>query len=483
MSALSVKEILHVTEGRLVCGRPDYHAGSFSLDSRTINRGDIFIAIKGTRFDGHGFLEEVINKGASGIIIEEGYALPECLSRISSYNGRRNLLPIVIRVKDTIEALGNIACLYREKFQGPVISVTGTVGKTGTKEVIAAVLAQKFRVHKNRGTFNNHVGVPITLMGLDSQFDVAVIELGMNKFGEIGNLAAIAQPDVGIITNVGPAHLEYFGTVDNIAKAKAELLEVLGKDKLVILNRDDDYYMELKNAVVSRLISVGKDLRSDFQAVDLALNKDGYPNFKIIAKPFNEVLEVTLPVIGLHNVYSALIAAVVGYGLGLKPDEIINGLMKVSLPEMRLELQSIAGIRIINDCYNANPVSMASALDTLAGLEITGRRIFVCGDMLELGKDAPRFHRDLGSKVVESGVGRLVTIGNLSRWVSRGAIESGMDSLDIRDCENNIEAVEVLAHWLEPGDVMLIKGSRANHMEQIVKGIEEYYAVLEQIIV
>ena len=483
MRAVSVKEILDITEGKLVCGRADHEVRNFSLDSRAIKCGDMFIAIKGTRFDGHGFLEEVINKGVSGIIIEEGYALPECLSRLPSYNGKRNLLPIVIRVRNTIEALGNIAYLYRKRFQGPVIAVTGTVGKTGTKEVIAAVLAQKFRVHKNKGTFNNHIGVPITLMGLDSQFDVAAIELGMNRFGEIRNLAAITQPDVGIITNIGPAHLEYFGTVDNIAKAKAELLEVLEKDKLVILNRDDNYYVELKNAVRSRLISVGKDLRSDFQAVDLTLNKDGYPKFKIIAKPFNEILEVTLPVIGLHNVYSALIAAVVGYGLGLRPDEIINGLMKISLPEMRLELRSIAGIRIMNDCYNANPVSMASAVDTLARLEITGRRILVCGDMLELGKDAPMFHRDLGNMVVEFGIDRLVTIGNLSRLVSRGAIENGMSSLDIRDCENNIEAVEVLVHWLEPGDVILIKGSRANHLEQIVNGIEEYYTVLEQIIV
>lgn len=471
MQPISVKEILDVTKGKLICGMHDQEIWGFSLDSRTIRHRDVFIAIKGTRFDGHQFLREAISKGALGIIIAEGYALPE------------HLPAVVIRVKDTIEALGDIAGCYRRKFEGSVISVTGTVGKTGTKEVIAGVLGQRFRVHKTQGTLNNHIGVPITLMGLNHQFDVAVIELGMNKSGEIRRLAAITQPDVGIITNVGPAHLEYIGTVENIVRAKAELLEALGKDRLAILNRDDNYYLDLKDSVRSRLVTVGKAPQSDFQAVDLALNKDGCPNFKIIAKPFNEVLEVVLPVIGLHNVYPALIAAAVGYGLGLRPDEIINGLARVNLPEMRLELSQIAGIRIINDCYNANPVSMASALDTLAELDVTGRKIFVCADMLELGADAPWFHKDLGRKVTERGVNRLITIGNLSRFVSKVAIENGMNPEDVRDCENNIEAVEVLAHWLEPGDVMLIKGSRANHMEEIVKGIEEYYSVLEQLIV
>lgn len=472
MQAISVKQILDVAKGRFVCGRHDQEIREFSLDSRTIRRGDMFIAIKGERFDGHQFLREVTEKGALGIIVAEGYALPERLPQI------------VIRVKDTVDALGDIAGIYRRQFQGPVISVTGTVGKTGAKEFIAGVLSQRFRVHKTQGTLNNHIGVPVTLMALGSHFDVSVIELGMNRLGEIRRLASITQPDVGIITNVGPAHLEYLGSVESIVTAKAELLEVLGRDKLVILNGDNSYYSELRKNVRSRLITVGKGPKSDFQAVDLVMDKgNGRANFKIIAKPFNGILEVSLPVIGMHNIYPALIATAVGYGLGLKPDEIISGLMKISLPHMRMELREIAGIRIIDDCYNANPVSMAGALDTLAGLNTVGRKIFVCGDMLELGKDAARLHQELGRKVIECGVDRLVTIGKFSRYVSKVAIENGIGPEDIRDCETNTEAVEVLAHWLEPGDIVLVKGSRANRMEGIIKGIEEYYNVLEQLMV
>lgn len=473
MQTLLVKEILDAVKGKLISGAPDDAVTEFSLDSRTVKPGQVFIAIKGVNFDGHQFLSDVINKGAGGIIIGEGYGLPEILPCLA------------IRVKDTVTALGDIAGIHRKKFKGPVIAVTGTAGKTTTKEFIGTVLKRRFRVHKTQGTLNNHIGVPMTLMALDNAlFDTAVIELGMNRLGEIKELAGITKPDVGIITNIGPGHLEHLGSISNVIKAKAELLEVIEKEGLVILNMDNEYYPELKRYVRSRLITVGRNPLSDFQAEGLGIDKQtAHARFRIIAKPKSGILEIALPVIGMHNIYPALFAAAVGYGLGMRPSEIIEGLENVSLPEMRMEIHEVAGAKIIDDSYNANPMSMSNALDIVGAMDTKGRKIFVCGDMLELGKESARFHEEIGMKVVEKAVNKLITIGKLSADISKTALLHGMKQEDVRHCTDNREAIEVLAHWLEPSDTILIKGSRLNHMEEIVKGIKEYYAVFEQLIV
>jgi len=482
MQTILVKDILNVTSGRLIYGAESRVIRQFSLDSRTIKPQDMFIAVKGKRFDGHRFLGEAVKKGASGLICEERYVFTEPLLHL--LNGRLNKGLIIIKVRNTIDALGSISGIYRSRFSGPVISLTGSVGKTTTKDIIACVLSQKFSVHKTHGTLNNHIGVPITLMDLDRQFDVSVVEMGMSGPGEIRRLAEITQPDAGIITNIGPAHLEGLGSIENIVKAKAELLDVLGPQALAVLNGDDNYYLQLKNHIKSRLITIGTGGNSDFQAVSIAIGLDNALSFKIIARPFNEVLGIKMPVVGLHNVYSALIASAVGYGLGLKAEEIINGLAGVELPPMRMEIHKLGdNIRIIDDCYNANPVSMNSALDTLSRLEARGKKIFVCGDMAELGEYSAGFHKELGRKIAGKKIDSLITIGRLSsKYVSAVAVEGGINHNSVYNCKNNIEAVEVLAHWLEPGDTVLIKGSRSNHMEEIVKGIKDCYAALDQLI-
>lgn len=471
MQAVSVKEIVDITGGKLICGNTNTEIRDFSLDSRTLQPGAVFIAIKGNNFDGHQFIKEVINKGVIGIIVKSEFELPDNLPRI------------VIKVEDTIKAIGDIARIYRNRFKGPVIAVTGTVGKTTAKEFIATVLEEKFHVHKTKGTLNNHIGVPTTLWGLESEHGVSVIELGMSGTGEIKYLADIAQPDVGVITNIGPAHLLQLGSVENIIAAKAELLTSMRGNGLVVLNRDNEYFTQLRDKTRCRFVTVGKHLESDFQTIDLAVDKESLIVFKILVKPFSDILEVKLPVIGLHNIYPALVSVAIGYGLGLKPEEIINGLAKIELPKMRLELKEIAGIKIIDDCYNANPISMASALETLSMWRDAGKKILVCSDMLELGQDACIYHKELGKQVVKSKIDRLITIGELSELVSGTAVECGMASDYVRHCKNNIEAVEVLGKWLEPGDVILVKGSRARRMEEIVKWIEEYYSTLERLIV
>lgn len=470
MQALSVREVVDITGGELIRGNPDGEIQNFSLDSRMLIPGDVFIAIKGIRFDGHQFVRDVIKKGTRGIIVEDGFELPN------------NLPSVVIKVKDTIMAIGDIARLFRNRFKGPVVAVTGTVGKTTTKEFVASVLEKRFSVHKTQGTLNNHIGVPITLWGLDSNHDVCVLELGMSNIGEIKYLADIVQPDVSVITNIGPAHLERLGCIENIINAKAELLEAMQRDGLVILNRDNPYFSDLQARARCRLVTVGKHRESDFQAVDIKMD-DGHVGFKVIAKPFNDILDVKLPVIGIHNVYPSLTAIAIGYGLGMIPQDILMGLMDIKLPKMRLELKEIAGIKVIDDSYNANPISMLSALETLSMFRCAGKRIFVCSDMLELGKDASMYHKELGRQVVSYKVDRLITVGELSNLVSSTAIDCGMREEYVRHCRDNVEAVEVLGHWLEPGDVVLVKGSRARHMEEITKGMEEYYSTLEKLIV
>lgn len=461
MQAVSIREILGFTNGELVCGNIDAEITEFSLDSRTISHGSIFIAIRGSRFDGHRFIAEAVRKGAVGIIVEESFSMPEVLPGI------------VIRVKDTIRALGDIARIKRRKFKGTVIAVTGTAGKTTTKEFIAGVLKERFCVHKTEGTLNNHIGVPITFWGLNSNHETCVVELGMSNLGEISYLTSIAQPDVGIITNIGPAHLERLASIENIISAKAELLGSMKEDGLVILNRDCRYFPQLRARARCRVVTVGRHHESDFQAAGL----------KIIAKPFSDILEIKYPGSGAHNIYPALFAAAVGYGFNMSPKDIINGMGKIKPPKMRLEFKEIAGISIIDDTYNANPLSMANALDTLAVFKSSGKKIFVCGDMLELGESGPVYHRELGKKIAAIKIDRLITIGNLSELVSNTALETGMPVESVKHCRDNITAVEVLGGWLVPGDVVLVKGSRMMRMEEIVKGIEEYYSTLEKLIV
>jgi len=468
---IKVKEIIAATGGNLFRGEGDAEIKNFSLDSRTLISGDVFIPVKGTRVDGHRFIEEAVSCGARGIVAERSYSLPAVLPEI------------VIQVEDTIKALGRIAAGLRTRFSGPVIAVTGTTGKTTSKEIIAAVLGKQFQVLKNRGTLNNHIGVPLTLLGLDRRYDLAVVEMGMNAPGEIKYLSQIIQPDVGVITNIGPAHLEKLYSVKEVCQAKAELLEVMGEKGLVILNRDDKYFDYLQEKTHCRQITIGRDARADFQAVDIAFYQDEGIRFKLLAKPFHDILEIRLPIIGLHNIYPALLAAVVAYGLELKPELIVSGLEEITTPPMRLELKEISGIKVLDDCYNANPLSMKSALETLSLFKSEGRKIFVCGDMLELGLGAAEYHRKLGRQVAGGVINYLVTIGQLARLVSDTAREEGVPAQNIWHCEDKIAAVSVLSKLLEPGDIVLVKGSRANRMEEITRGIEEYYQTLERLIV
>ncbi len=476
MQPLLVRELLQATGGILVRGDTYRRVHRLSLDSRTLQKGDLFVAIRGPHFDGHKFIGEAIYKGALGIVVEKEWPL-------ATIENADFLPGVIIKVEQTTKALGDIAAFYRRQILCPVIAVTGSVGKTTTKDVIATVLRERFLVGSTRETQNNHIGVPLSLLGLSAGIGAAVIELGMNRLGEINYLAGLTRPDVGIITNVGPVHLEHLGLVTNVVKAKAELLGQMDGDGLVLLNSDDQFFSQLRKKVRSKMLTVGRSAAADIQALNPAVNSQGNLQFAVIAKPYEERFEVNLPVPGMHNVYPALFAVALAFALGLTRDQISRGLSKVQLPKRRLQIKEVAGIRLIDDCYNANPLSMASALETMAALNCRGKRILVCGDMLELGTEAVWYHRELGRKMSSYGISRLVTMGDLARLVAEDAVAMGMSKRAVKHCPTNLEAVHVLGEWLEPGDLILVKGSRANHMEEIVQGIEEYYSALEQLIV
>lgn len=450
-----VSELLKATKGKLAAGKRDNTFKGVSIDSRTIKPKEIFIALKGNNFDGHNFIEEAIKKGAGCVICEHG----------KNKKPFRNIA--IIEAKDTIRALGDIARFRREKFDLPVIAVTGSNGKTTTKEMIAWVLSAKFKVLKNEGTKNNHIGLPMALLNLDSSFDMAVLEVGTNHFGEVGYLADICRANIGVITNIGPSHLEYFKDLRGVLKEKTSLLEHLKSPGIAILNNDDkllhrESTRKRKDALI---FSTGIKKRSDFSASGIIRN----PQFKL-EFILNRKFRFALNTLGVYNIYNALSTVAAARVLGMEYRDIAYRLSAFNFPQSRLSLIEINKVRFIDDTYNSNPVSLSFALEVLSGLEAKGRKIFVMGDMMELGGDAESFHRKIGRfavKVCDVFIG----VGRLSQSAVSEAKESGFNTRNIFSCMSNSEARDILYKKIIPGsdDIVLVKGSRAMKMEEVFK--------------
>ena len=422
--------------------------GGISIDSRTIKRGEIFIALKGKNFDGHDFVKKALSKGAKAAIVSR---IPDT----GPQNKKR-----LIKVKDTLKTLGDIACAHRKKYTVPVVAVTGSNGKTTTKDMIAHMLSTKYKVLKNETSKNNLIGLPLTLLKLTEKHDVAVLEMGMNKFGEIARLSEIAKPHIGVVTNIGPSHLEFLGTVKNILMAKMELIERLTKYDIAVLNNDDIYLRNLKWSKCRR-IYFGIKRKCEFQAEDL-LYKNNKWQFSIDNNPL-----LQLPVLGHHNIYNALAAIAIARQFNLKYNSIRSQLRTYrQSSRMRLELKSIKGIEIIDDSYNANPASMKSAINTLSRYDARGKRILVAGDMLELGKKSKAMHKSIGKMVASAPVKALITIGEFSSFISRAAKKCGMNKT--YHAQSHEEAARILQRLARPGDVILLKGSRGMQMEKII---------------
>jgi len=429
-----------------------------SIDSRNIKEGELFVALKGERFDGHDFVPEAIKKGAWGALVERA-ALKD---NIASLGELKNIL----LVEDTLSALQEMSHLHRKKFSIPVIGVTGSNGKTTTKEMLACILHRMGPVLKNEGNLNNHIGVPLTLMKITSVHRAAVVEMGMSAAGEIATLARLVTPTVGVITNIGPAHLAFFDGMEKIADAKGELLDNLRSDATAVLNADDDYFMRLRSKFHGSIITFGIENAADVRASKIEQGRD-YTDFTITA--YGAVTNVRTRVVGTHNVYNALAASAAAIAVGIPLDAVKHGLDDFAPVAMRSEVREIDGRTVLADYYNANPASMDAAITTAVSLATGRKSIVVLGDMLELGNAAVDAHQAIGQAAVRRGVDFVITFGTLAKQIGEGAIKEGMSRDRVFEALTHAEAALLIKRLSRPGDVILIKGSRGMKMEKILE--------------
>jgi UDP-N-acetylmuramoyl-tripeptide--D-alanyl-D-alanine ligase len=435
---MRLSDVIRVTKG-IPVGIPDnLEFSGVSTDSRTIKEGEVFFALRGERFNGHKFVKEALKKGAPfSVVAERG-------------------IKRTVMVKDTLYALGEIALIYRQKFKIPFIAVTGSNGKTTTKELLATILSERYKVLKSKGGYNNFIGVPLTLFELDKSYDIAVLEFGMNRRGEIKRLSEIAGPETGIITNISPCHIAFFKDERDILQAKLEILPFI---KTLIFNKDNHLLRcRGKQLFVPTIHTFGIE-SGEMRAEKLKL-EETRSHFYINGLPFN------LPIPGIHNVYNALAGILVGtlYGVSLK--EAQRALANASLLKGRGAILNLNGFRIIDSTYNSNPVALLSSLEQLKLMKAK-RKIAVLGDMLELGKKAEEYHRKIGKELKRFGVKELFTLGKLAENFGS---EAGIDTFSFNSIE---ELIPCLKKYILPGDVILIKGSRKLKMERIVEEMKD----------
>lgn len=458
MAEFTLTEVLQALPEAKVLQHKGEKFENITTDTRKITPGALFVALKGERFNGEDFAAQAVEAGAAGVLVS------------SSYEGAVDLPATIIQsVGDTQRAYQQLAGFWRQKFQIPVIAITGSNGKTTTKDMTASVLAAKFPVLKTQANFNNEVGLPYTLLQLNEMHRAAVVEIGMRGLNQISTLAPFAAPSIGIVTNVGETHIELLGSIENIAKAKAELVEAIPAGGTVILNNDNPYTAAMKDKAAEgvRVITFGMEKDADIKAENLVSNEHS-TSFDCRIGRGGETCRLTIPMLGRHNVSNALAAVAAGYCLGLTAQEIARGLSELHMTGMRFECRKLGEYNIINDAYNASPMSMEASLATLHELTAAkGRRaIAVLGDMLELGHVAVAAHRKVGAQAVEAGVAAVVTLGEMGHEIAAGAREAGLGA--VFACDTHQQAAEQLRALLKPGDTVLFKGSRGMAMEKII---------------
>ena len=439
--------------GGLLQAAADLVITGVSTDTRAIAPGCLFVAIRGKRFDGHRFAADAVNSGASLVLANEDAELPEGIP--------------CVRCADTVKALGDLAAWHRSRFTLPVIAVTGSVGKTSTREMIAAALSARYHVLKTKGNFNNEIGLPLSVLELDDAHTAAVFELGMSGLGEIGHLSRIVRPDIAVITNIGLSHIEKLGSRQNILRAKLEIIEGMGPEGVVILNGEDELLKGLRGLLRFKTIYYGMDEATDIQGYEAASLGENGMAFKTSIAGQDGAFSIRAP--GLHSVSNALAALAVCHVLGLRQNEAEEGLQRYAGERMRMNIFDRRGIKIINDVYNAAPASMKAALSVLAELGSGRRTVAVLGDMLELGDWSRDAHLDVGRQVGTLKIGLLLAIGHDAGGYVSGALEMGMKRDKVQGYATMEEAADALADCLEPGDVVLFKASRGLHLERVVE--------------
>lgn len=449
-----------------------------STDSRSMRRGDLFVALRGDRFDGHDFVPAVLAKGAVGAIVHDEYRLPTEAAAVRRKNSQS--APVLFGARDPLFAYQQLATHHRSRFDIPVVAVSGSNGKTTTKDMVASVLAQRWRTLKTEGNFNNKIGVPHTLFRLSGRHQAAVIEMGVDQQGQTTRLCEIARPTIGLITNIGPDHLEFFGSMEGSAQAKAELLDLLPADGAAVLNADDSYFDYLAARAQCRVVSFGFSEKADVRALDVTSDVRSGTTFRLLLPGKSRPTTVKIKVHGSHNVMNALAAAAVGTVLNISGATIAQGLGRFRPAAMRSQVVTHHGVQIINDCYNANPASMKAAIQLLAQWTPTRERIAVLGDMLELGPEARQMHREVGQFLAAQQVSRLIVCGSLGREIAEGARQGGMAEAQIAEALDAAAAADYLKTVLRRRDVVLVKASRGMKMEQVVQVLTGMRAVTKQ---
>lgn len=464
MEAIKISEIVSAVKGIFInpSKNIDEHQikiDSLSTDSRVISAGDLFIPLTGDKFDGHDFIPAAFEKGA-----------------LLSLSQRRDIkIPEgkgLILVEDTKQALMDLATYYRSLFSIPVIAVTGSVGKTSTKDMIASVLGQSFKVLKTQGNFNNEIGVPLTIFNLSREDEIAVIEMGMNHFGEIHNLSKIARPDMAVITNIGTSHIENLGSREGILKAKSEIFDYMKKKGKAFLNGDDDLLVSLRDQLTVPVCFFGLSHSNDIYANKIE-EKGLEGTYASIVWDSNE-MQIEIPVPGRHMVYNALVAVAIGLELGMTKEKIKEGIKNYQASKMRMNIsRNKKGIYIINDAYNASPQSMKAALDVLSQLKEGKRKIVVLGDMLELGTYSEQAHKEVGEYVAKKALDYLFTFGREAENIALAAMNAGMDKNKVFIFLDQEELFNQLQMLVDSNDMILFKASRGMHLEKTVEKLEE----------
>jgi UDP-N-acetylmuramoyl-tripeptide--D-alanyl-D-alanine ligase len=454
MDPRTLNYIAEACSGVLLAGEGNTSVARICTDSRHAQPGDLFIALPGEKFDGHQFLADVAAKGVQAVLVNQ------------SLMPRRPMSCGAIAVSDTTQALGVLAAQYRKEFSLPVFAVGGSNGKTTTKELLASVLQQKFSTLWSEASFNNHIGVPLTLLRLEQRHQVAILEVGTNHPGEIAALTGMVQPRYGIITSIGREHLEFFGDLQGVVREEGSLAELLPVDGKLFLNGDDGWAEVIAKRTVADVVRVGSGEQNDWRGQCLRIGKLG-TNFRVESPfaAFNGDYQIKL--LGRHQIVNALLALAAAATLGCTPEQVRAGFADCEPPKMRLQLWDLRGVRVLDDAYNANADSMLAALQTLLDLPCKGRRVAVLGDMAELGSHSEAAHEEVGRRAAELGVGQLFAIGKMAPVLARGARDAGLTRvLEFADVESAAVAVK---SFVKTGDLLLLKASRSARLERVAE--------------
>ncbi len=454
---ITVNEIIEITGGTLLCGSAEALITNIQYDSRAVGEGSLFVPIKGEKVDPHDFIADCFAKGAAAALTER----TDC----GCTDGT------LIQVKSTLAALQQIAAFYRSRSGAKVIGVTGSVGKTSTKEMLAAALSGGFDVMKTQGNRNSQIGLPITMLDIEPHHEVAVIEMGMSEFGEMDKLCDIARPDMAVMTNIGKAHIENLGTQQNIMSEKLRITKHFGSSGILFLNGDDPLLRTLHGSLPFHTVTYGLSKECDFFADSIV--PDGF-HTTFTCHYQGKTAQITIPALGQHSVANAAAAFAVGTALGLAPSAIQSGLLTYKNAPMRQQICELDGFILIDDSYNASPEATKISLDVLKSVA-GGKTIAVLADMLELGEEAPDEHYAVGRHLAEQGIDVLLAVGTLSENTAKGASDNGCAL--VKHFNDNAGAYEYLRQLIEPGCTVLVKGSRGMHTDEICKKLRDAYSV------